>query len=250
MSGSSSFVWAVVIAGTAGAVVACSASDASTFHDQNADTGQDTTVPSGTLGSADAGLDANADASCAPALLASYTPMWAPPKVAPGACTDQEIADAFDACFAPPIDPAKCATYKSGHATCATCVASDDKESAHGPLVWQRGGLYFTVNVAGCLAIEQGSTAADSCAATFEAAVDCKRTACDSCGSTGAVNFQSLSLCEVAAGKMGVCQMLGQKEGNTCGDLLAADAATARCFEAKGESTRDLYLRIAPLFCK
>jgi hypothetical protein len=35
-----------------------------------------------------------------------------------------------------------------------------------------------------------------------------------------------------------------------CGDLQAPDAATTACFESSGESLRDLYLRVAPLFCK
>ncbi len=236
----------VVVASAA----ACAPSgDASTFHDQTPDSGQDNTIPPGSLGSTDGGSD-GADGSCAPAPLATFAAVWAPPKVAMGACTDQEIADAYDACFAPPVDMAKCATFKSGHATCASCVSSDAGDSTHGPLIWQRGNLYFTVNVAGCLAIEQNNKAPDSCAAAFDAAVNCKRTACDSCGSTGSLDFKSLSTCESAAGKSGACQMLGATEGTTCGDLLAPDAATAKCFEASGETTKTLYLRIAPLFCK
>lgn len=230
---------------------ACAPSgDSSTFHEQAPDSGQDNSTPPGTLGSSDAGSDVTADASCAPVALASYTPTWAPPKVTAGACTDQEIADAYDSCFAPPVDPSKCSAYKSAHASCASCVSSDAKDATHGPLVWQRTNLYFTVNVSGCLALETGNKAPDSCAAAFDAAVECKRTACDSCGSTGSLNFQSLSTCESTAGKSGVCQMLGAKEGQVCGDLLAPDAATAKCFEASGETTRDLYLRVAPLFCK
>jgi len=229
---------------------ACSSSgDSSTFHQQDPDSGTDNSTPPGSLGTTDAGQDAG-PGSCSPAMLASYTPVWAPPKVTAGACTDQEIADAYDACFAPPIDPAKCSTYKSAHASCATCVSSDSKDATHGPLVWQRGTAYFTVNVSGCLAIEQGNKADGSCAAAFDAAVECKRASCDSCGQNGNLDFMKLSTCESAAGKSGVCQMLGTTEGNTCGDLLAPDASTAKCFEASGETTRDLFLRVAPLFCK
>lgn len=230
---------------------ACSPSgDASTFHEQNPDSGQDNSTPPGSLGSSDAGSDGAADASCAPTPLATFAATWAPPKVTAGACTSQEIADAYDACFAPPVDMAKCTDYKGAHTSCATCVSSEATDSTHGPLVWQRSDRYFTVNVAGCLAIEQGNKAPDSCAAAFDAAVNCKRTACDACGSAGALNFQSLSVCENTAGKSGACQMLGSQEATACGDLLAPDASTLKCFEASGETTRDLYLRLAPLFCK
>jgi hypothetical protein len=240
----------VILFSGAAVVAACGNADSSTFATQNTDAGPDNSIPPGSLGSSDSGIDVAADASCSPVDPTAYTATWSPPKVVAGACTDQEIADAYDACFAPPVDATKCSTYKTAHASCAACVSSDQADATHGPLIWQKGGLYFTLNVAGCLAIELKDVAAGSCGAAFDAAIDCKRTACDSCVSGANLNFGSLSSCETSAGKSGVCKTLGQTEGTKCGDLQTPDAATNTCFEAAGENLRTIYLRVAPLFFK
>jgi hypothetical protein len=181
----------------------------------------------------------------------SFMPTWSPPNVTAGACaTDQDIADAYDKCFAPPVDANACNAYKMAKASCFTCISSNDSDAKHGPLVWAAGMAYFTVNVAGCVAIEQKDASAGSCAAAFDAAIECKRSSCASCASGANIDFSQLSMCENAAGKTGVCMSLGSTEGMKCGDLQGPDASTSACFESSGETLRDLYLRVAPLFCK
>jgi hypothetical protein len=113
--------------------------------------------------------------------------------------------------------------------------------------VWHRARTYLTLNIAGCIAIEQNDKTEFSCGAAFQGAVTCKEKACDNCFSIDTPSFDKFSACEQQAGT--VCQSFVNSEAVSCTGLHDAGAATNACFPATGEGTIQLFARIAPLFC-
>jgi hypothetical protein len=193
--------------------------------------------------------DAPRDAvsTCSPQSVPGFNPTWQAPGVTKAACTGTQLTGYSDACLAQPLDPNKCTAFKTANAACTACVETDDTAAKLGPIVWHRTRTYFTVNIAGCIAIEQNDTTQFSCGAAYQAAVSCKEKACDSCFSIDVPSFDAFTACEKNAGT--VCQSFDNSEQTTCTGLHDAGAPTNTCFPGTGEGTVQLFARIAPLFC-
>ena len=69
----------------------------------------------------------------------------------------------------------------SDNGTCASCLQTDDGADKLGPVIWHDNQLFFTTNVAGCIADEEGDAGPSSCGAAYQALVTCKQTACSAC---------------------------------------------------------------------
>jgi hypothetical protein len=198
----------------------------------------------------DDGGDGGRDAptTCAPALPPGFAPTWKPPIVSPTACKTADLTAYAAACLGQPYDPTKCDAFKAGSATCAACVESDSAAAQLAPVLWHDGRTYFTLNIAGCIAIESGDTTGAGCAAAYQAIIACKELSCDSCFSIQSPTFQTFAACEQAAGS-GVCGTYGVTESQKCATVRDAGAPTSACFPGATDTTVDLFMKIAPHFC-
>ena len=190
----------------------------------------------------------DAPATCAPALPAGFAPAWKGPGVDTTKCLKTQLQGYADACLGQPYDPGKCDAFKQANAACAACLETDDTATAYGPIIWHSQRLFFTVNIAGCISIEQADPTGATCAAAYQADVVCKETACTSCFFIASPSFDTFAACEKTAGSS-VCQTYAPPEATKCASAHAADAASTTCFPNASQGTVDLFLQIAPLFC-
>ena len=207
-------------------------------------------------GPADASSDAPADAplACPPMDLGEWTPPAyvhaATPR--PSACPGTFVSDFYTDCIdAMTASDATCnANWMNGadipHGTCYHCLVTDVLASSYGPLI--RYSMVTTnINVPGC--IELLDPAHLSCAMALQAFDACPHQACDNLPGLCALNpqdpswFPKWQAC-VAAAQTGVCGSYGQA-ANCLGGEDAGPAAGC----VAGQTPRDLYNFIAPLFC-
>jgi hypothetical protein len=209
----------------------------------------------------DASTDALADVvlACPPMDLGG----WMPPAYVhastprPSACPGTFISDFYRDCLdATTASDATCqATWLTGadipHQTCSLCLVTTDlSASSYGPLISGYKNHTTTVNVAGC--IELLDPAHVSCAMALQAFDACSHQACDvdpDAGSLCVLNpgdpssFTKWKYC-IAAAQTGECASYGQ-----AADCLGTEDAGPAAGCVTGQSTRDLYNFIAPLFC-
>jgi hypothetical protein len=124
-------------------------------------------------------VDAASDAGCNPLSVARFSPMWRPPQITLGSCTDKQIADTFRVCHAPSATTAECTAYSRDPANlrCRSCLYSTEDESAYGPIVILKNRV-LTANVAGCLALLDGNLGDAGCGAGLQAFEACKAAVC------------------------------------------------------------------------
>jgi hypothetical protein len=187
--------------------------------------------------------------ACPPASVASFKPAWKPPVASKsGACNSTQISGFFNACLAQTSSPAGCTAFAQANASCAACLQSDDTASEYGPVVWHSNNLYYTTNIAGCIADEQGDAGTGGCGAAYQAVVQCKETACSACLSTTDPDFAVYSTCEEQAGTG--CQSFIQKLTTTCGTVLKdPNSPVAPCIPHSSDTAEQAYLQLAPIFC-
>jgi hypothetical protein len=187
-----------------------------------------------------------APTTCAPAASGSQA-AWTPPEpFGQSVCTQTQIAGFYTACLASPLDPTVCSQFEQANASCSNCLDSQDGDSALGPIVWHLSHTYYTVNVAGCIAREQGDVSASGCGATYGKTIECQEQSCDACFSTAAPTFSMFATCEQQA-EESVCETLHDAIAPACGDLDTGPGAT--CFPPSGATAEDAYLLVAPKFC-
>jgi hypothetical protein len=226
----------------------CSSSGASTFADLDA-APESAPAEDSSFFATDGG-DASADAptTCTPALPAGFTSTWKPPAVDLTACKAADLTAYATACLGQPYDPTACNTYKAANAKCAQCVESDATGAQLAPVLWHLSRTYYTLNIAGCIALEAKDQTGTGCAAAYQAVIACKELSCDSCFSIKSPSFATFAACEKNAGT-GVCNSYGIAESTKCADVKDAAAPTSACFPAATDTTLDLFKKIAPLFC-
>ena len=192
--------------------------------------------------------DAN-EPPCPPAPVTSFAPAWKPPGASKsGACTTTQISTFFDACLGPSSNANGCAAFSQANTSCVSCLQSDDTSAQYGPVVWHSSRLYYTTNIAGCIADVQADAGASGCAAAYQAVVQCKESACSSCLSAQNPDFTRYSACENQAGTE--CQSYITKLTSTCGTGLKDPSnPVAVCIPPSGDTAQDAYLRLAPVFC-
>lgn len=235
-------------------VVACSSSDNSEFPGDPSKADASPDSPGSFLPDT-GGPDADAGAkSCSPKLPDPFSPSWKAPTKTAAACTAQQLSDYWTACLK---DPAKteadgtCAKFKSDTATsaCGACAEPDDKS---GPIQWQLGRKFYTVNVAGCIALQQEGTdaGASGCGEAYNAAVQCTRDSCVTC-ITEANSFPLFSECQKSATMQGICKSYETTQSAACQGYKNAGSPALQCFptssaEAQQES---FYTRVVGITC-
>jgi hypothetical protein len=192
--------------------------------------------------------DANLPA-CPPAPVTSFTPEWKPPVASKsGACTSAQISSFFDACLGPASTPANCTTYTQANGSCASCLQADDTAAQYGPVIWHASRLFYTTNIAGCIANVQADGGAAGCGAAYQAVVECKQTACAACMTPQTPDFSRYATCENKAATE--CGSYITTLTNTCGTTLKDPSnPISVCIPPSGDTPQDAYLRLAPIFC-
>jgi hypothetical protein len=192
-------------------------------------------------GSGDAGV-------CAPSAIAGFTPKYKAPA-APNltACTTAQLDGYYSACLTAPLDPKKCADFKKTIGACGTCLDTTEDDPAFGAVVWHQQEKYFTVNIAGCIALKQTDTGMAGCGAAYESLLQCRRYSCDSCLSGTSASFQAFAQCQRAAGST-TCEDYYKKETAACTKLSTGTPADV-CIPPSGSTLKDAFNRIAPIFC-
>ena len=190
---------------------------------------------------------------CEPTIADNYSPKWDAPAApaTPGPCTDATVGTYYDECLATlgkSDHQTRCDAWKSANAACGQCV---EPANNTGPIQWFQNRFYYTLNVAGCIGIQQGNKFADTeCGFAFGASVNCNRDACAGCFGSGAT-FPDFTNCQNAAKMVGICKTLNASAGTGCpGDLQTADA-TKGCFKsvAPAEETKTHFTRVMGYFC-
>ena len=227
--------------------VACSSSSSSTFPDTT-DGGDASSNADGDILATDGGGGSDAPTSCVPSLAAGFAPTFKVPSTSKGACTAAQIQGYADACLAQPLDGNKCAAFKQSSSACDSCIEADESAATYGPIIWHLNHSYLTLNVAGCIAIEENDTSASTCAGAYEAAVTCNEKSCENCFASQSPSFDKFTACQRAA-TTSTCASFAATESSMCAHVHDADAAASVCFPATGDTTAQFFLKLAPIFC-
>jgi len=215
------------------------------------DAGSPGTGVDGSLYPSDAGsfLEDVTPAPCPPASVTKFEPTWKPPIASgSGACNHTQISSFFDACMGPSSSTAGCNAFVQANATCSTCLQSNDTDPEYGPVIWHANRLYYTTNIAGCIADEQADAGAGGCGAAYQAVVQCKESACNACLSPTSPDFSVYATCENQAGTE--CQSFIDALTSTCGTALGdPNSSVAPCIPPSTATAEEAYLALAPIFC-
>jgi hypothetical protein len=233
------------------ALAGCSSSDDGSTFTVVPDAGPQADLDAGGTFQVGDSADGSAPAAlCKPAASSSFTPTWQKPTAfAQGACSTAQIDGFYTACLAPPIDAATCTAFVSANGACATCISSQETDAQGGPVIWHASNRYYTMNIPGCIANMDHDTSATGCGAAYQAVLQCKEAACSTCFASQNGSFSNFSACEAQAGQ-GSCQKYGTALYNTC-DAALHDAGSpiAACIPPSTSTAKDVYDRIAPMFC-
>lgn len=242
-------------------VVACSdEKEASEFGGDGVDASTDSppvfggSSSGGSSSGASSGEGGTPGAKCEPTIASNYSANWTAPTApaAPGPCNATTVGTYYDECLATlgkADHQTRCDAWKTANATCGQCI---EPVNNTGPIQWYRGRFYYTLNVGGCIAIQQNAYANTDCGYAFGASVNCNRDACGGCFETGKSTFADFTNCQNAAKMVGICQTLNTQAGSECpGDLQTADP-TKGCFRAVGtpsEEPKVHFTRVMGYFC-
>ncbi|MBX3204188.1 MAG: hypothetical protein KF764_03915 [Labilithrix sp.] len=225
---------------------ACDSDPSSSFNDGEDDSGAGDTGPGFNTDGDTTGRDATGPVDCKPSLPASFTPAWKPPTKA-NVCGTDQISAYFQACIANlGLDAGDaCKTWMDANTACGTCIETADNS---GPIQWHRDRYYYTLNIAGCLAIERNELAEGQCPATYAASIQCQRDSCDGCFQSGDATFEDFQRCQQSA-KQSACAGFEGKVGQICGTTYNdPDGGAFRCFRNNDNAGTHI-LRLAGIFC-
>jgi hypothetical protein len=140
----------------------------------------------------------------------------------------------------------RCNTWKAANGPCGDCI---EPTTNAGPIQWHQQRQYYTVNVAGCIAISQNKYTNADCGFAYGAAVNCERDACDGCFKTGTSTFDDFRECQKKAQTIGLCKTLEAQQSSLCAGVTTADA-TKGCFNDNGtEQPKVHFSRVMKTFC-
>lgn len=246
----------VVCAGIALVGIACGDSETSTFDNEGVDASTDGgPVFGGSSGNGSSsgaiGEGGTPGAKCEPTIKADYTANFVEPtpQGEGGPCTSTTVGTYYDECLAT-IGKAdhktRCDAWKSANTACGNCIEPTNNS---GPIQWHRDRFYYTLNVAGCLAISQNKFEDTDCGFAYGAAVNCARDACTGCFETGMSTFDDFRECQKSAQGVGLCKSLETQQSSLCTGVTTA-ADTKQCFNENGkEEVRVHYTRVMSVFC-
>lgn len=247
-------VTAFMLACSVAMVAACSDDEESTFKEGTPDASSDAPTGSFNLdsGAGDAPVpgDAEPGATCEPLIPDGYKPTWnAPAKPgAPGPCATGDLAGYYDACLASLGNPdagSACDDWKKANDACASCI---EPANNSGPIQWHQQRFYYTLNVAGCIAIKQDKYAETDCGGAYNAAITCEREACAGCFKTKGATFADFRNCQNAASMVGMCKSLETQQASVCTGVKSA-TETAPCFKDASEDNKTFFTRAMGIFC-
>ena len=232
------------------AVAACESESGSSFNENEKDAGFADTGPGFNTDGAATGKDAQGPVDCNPSLPATFKPAWkAPTKSA--ACSTPQLGQYFDACLTnqgPDAgNPCKTWTEDTANKACAACIEPADNT---GPIQWHRDRYYYTLNVAGCLALERNEPNEGECPATYAASIQCQRDSCDGCFQTEHATFADFQKCQGNA-KQSACASYEGKIGQVCGTTYNdPDGGAFDCFRKNGDANqKEHFVRVEGIFC-
>lgn len=238
----------LLLVGTTVGVSACSDDDTtSTFQDGTPDAASDASpgFVVGEGGASDAAPDATA--TCAPNIPDGFKATWLVTARGDGVpCSAADIDGYYSACLASLGTDAgdACATWTAAHAACTTCI---EPANLSGPIQWHQNRFFYTLNVAGCIALEQGKFGEQDCGGAYNAAVSCSREACKGCFESGA-SFEAFRSCQGAASQTGLCKSLETQQASVCQGVQTAEA-TKSCFKETAETSEVFFKRVIATFC-
>ena len=244
------FLFAALTAGVfAFAASACESESGSGFTEGSEDAGAPGDTGPGFNIDGNANLeDSRPPLVCTPQLPATFAPAWIPPTKT-AACTPALLEEYYDTCLAnagAPDAGATCDAWLAANKACGDCIEPDDNS---GPIQWHRGRDYYTLNVAGCLAIERGEMADDQCPAVYNASFQCQRESCKGCQFTTQAEFEQFSKCQGDARTSG-CKTYHDKVNPTCGaGFTGPDGGAYSCFRPANEGQRSHFIRVEGIFC-
>jgi hypothetical protein len=253
------FSIALGVAGVVLTAVACDDSEPPSNFNEKPDGGdQLDTGPSfntdGTAGNDDAPIG---PVNCEPSLPTTFTPEWIPPTKT-SACTTAELGEYYDACT-PDMKAEPCTTWMTAHPACTNCIEPDDNS---GPIQLYRDRTVVTLNVGGCIAIQQNDLAADKCGAKYDGNQQCRRRSCDGCFAQPGATFTDFQICQGKAATTG-CVPYTTEQNTACGRDYQADPEVAKCFPTADEqrdrnganadaakaANKSFYSRVEGIYC-
>ncbi len=150
--------------------------------------------------------------------VSGYTPeALRTSKSIPGACTSSDLQTFWDTCLGPNADATQCNGLVGPIEKCTSCIFSQPNDAAWGPIVATSTTWKF--NVAGCVALADGS----NCASSIAAAEGCESLACETCGYVGGESPVDREQC-IQSADVGGCASWVNAE---C-DFVAAGAGACR----------------------
>lgn len=237
----------LVLAAASVSIGACAAKQESEFADtpNPPDAGP---PPPGSFASDDAGADAEVGpVSCDPAIPPSFTPSWSAP-VNVSDCSSAQIDDYWTSCLEDPSTTegdGACAAWKASNAACAACA---EPPGATGPIQWHQDRMYYTLNVAACIALRQGEGGEGSCGEAYNAAVQCARVSCEGCFAAGG-DFEQFRECQRGVATEGVCGSYETIQSSACQGIRDPAATTLDCFNDGVESQEAHFKRVVSVAC-
>lgn len=234
------------LVGSAG-FVACSSKEESVFDVEpspSSTTDAGTVDPNGSF-SDEPDADA-APSSCPPSDASEFAPRWAPPtKPDASTCMDGDIAGYWNACLADPSAKEACAKWTADHASCAACI---EPTNGSGPIEWHLDRYYMTLNVGGCVALQQGDASETSCGAAYNASVQCTRSYCEGCFAAGGT-FEQFTACQKQVQADKTCDAYRTAQGQACSGYKDTGSPALACFMQDGETNEAFFKRVIGLFC-
>lgn len=247
----------VSLASVALVVVACSdEKEPSTFGGDGVDASTDSPpVFGGSSSGGSSGLPTGEGgtpgAKCEPTIANDYTANWTAPTApaTPGPCDATTVGTYYDECLATlgkPDHQTRCDAWNAANTACGACIEPTNNS---GPIQWHRSRFYYTLNVAGCIAVQQDKYGNGDCGYAYGAAVNCVRDACGGCWETGKSTFDDFRNCQNAAASVGLCKTLQSSQSSACPNVSSTDP-TKGCFNTNNqEETKVHYSRVMSYFC-
>ncbi len=241
---------ALLIASAAG-VIACEQPVESTFDPEppKRDAAPEPEVPNlqPELQQGDGGGGEGGAVKCSPSIPANFVPTWMAPTKST-ACSADDLKAYYDACLVNPGTTeadGTCTKWKADHADCGACAEPD---TGAGPVQWHSNRKYYTLNVAGCIAIQQDKMEPESCGERYNAAVECTRQSCEACFASGGT-FDQFRDCQKSVQGQGICKSFDNAQATACQGYKNPGEPTIACFNSGAESQEAHFLRVIGLVC-
>ncbi len=241
----------MTVVGCVGFVSAIAFGCSSTTTNNNpTDDGGGAGTDSGKKDSGGGGVDTGAGEGggdlCTPPATVTFTKTWRAPHAHQNACTQANIDLFRKVCLGQQSDggaACKAFTGTAAGKACEECIIPSTGTALGALLVT---GGFVSPNVAGCVAIAQGTVADGAgCASASLFLSECRAVACGACSKDPATTTEMINACDTAADQ-GACS----KESTAAGCLDAlqdAGGAAGNCLS--GTDFDSTYSAIVPIFC-